>query len=1074
MNKFQYEPDMFTWKQSDSTPTSTDTFQFEPDMFGFSSPQPDEPKSAKDDITYQTLYKAEKKSQEEIDKMTLGELNDYAQNLIRESEYLSTRGDIKSFLSEMSFGLSERIPAFKPQEHEITTGGGSITGSILPGLGIFKTLSIPLKYLPQSAKWGSRLAKSAIAAASGGSYEALHEAGKGEELSPLNIAFATSLGLGFDTLFRGIPKAYKFFNELNPSQKSDLLLNSVVPKDLKPTSYKYLQNEVIPEIFNIHKQEYQTLATEAENAAKLKYQQELNTTKAKHDNDLSNLNKINTENQQKFEAAQNQYNQEIQNIKAQHENNVASIEKRNETKLLKYQQSKQRYESELQNVKAEHENQLDKLQKENKLNSSNYEKELSKYEKKVDEIIEKYLKESKEADAFNKQQQEIYAAAQKEYQQQLNNIKAKHNNDLANIESQNQKAQAEFESAKEQYQNKLNQLAAEHKNELDTLNQQNAKAEQEFQQAQQLWEKQKAKDELVNSRIQQANIRENVDPLTGRVSTTGQDIGLRPSPLPTQPTPKDNILNNISKNSITDTRNAGISMTEAIRASDELDYGIVNELYTISDNLNKGLSQEHPKLYQNLKSQLLELSSIPSPSSPEKQKIKAISDILQKLATHDEAGNVIDFLPIENQTLLNQAKSIRYMMDFDFAHGNTSGIFSPVKNALEDAAENTSLQLGKTEAYEASKVARSTYRDWAKTYNNDYIRPFRDTSNVDYSKNFLSSTNIDTFHPVNDILNKTLTGRQLADATKREIIENKLGKYLDNPKLAVGKQFERDLAEVSSILSPDELANVKNELAQGRRSRDIRGKTIEKAKEPTKPEPKTITQVDIPTFKQKPPEPKIIEKVDIPKRKITEPKLKTVEEPKIPPFEKQRPEPKVIEKVDIPQFREPFPEFEAVEQVKIPKFGKKPPEPKIIEKVDIPLRKPAKETPEMRAAAKAMKTTPEDIQAMMNTPTGIQNLERMLSKSDAGKKHFRRLMEYRLKSMLQNRKVVTDFKGDELADIITKENNYDILAEILGDKQTDNLLEKALEIGSDKMKRDKLKKLVSPETLKALVLFHLL
>lgn len=1033
---------------------------------------PDEPESLKKDEAYQKFYKVPEISADDIDKMSWAELQELSQRLNTEREYLTSKGAIKHTLSDLTLGLSERIPGLKPDEYGMGSILGSTIGSAIPFLGIHTALSIPLKYIPKAYKWSTRLGKTAISAASMGSFEALHEIGKGEKPSLTNIAIASALGAGGDLLFRGMAKAYQFYKSLSPSQRSQLLVQGIIPDNLSPTSYRFLQDEVVPEIHALSKQEYQKLAQEAEAASIKEYQQKIQNTRAKHENDLEAIEQKFKQDQEAYAAAQREHQHKIETVKAKHQNELEAVEASNLEKQAAYEAEKTRYNHQLQNVRAKHENKLNELERLNQLDTSTYEKELTQYEREIKNIKAKHQNKLDKLEKENQKALQDYETAKQRHEAETKKVEAENQARIDEARKQNEQSDLDFQNEKKQYQNKLNHLAAEHQNELDKLNQANKKAEEEFQVAQFSYEQQKAKDKLVSQKIEQANQRPETDPLTGRI--THRNLAFEAEFLPEIPTPKQASLNKISPNRITDSNKTGKALTEAIRTSDDLDYGIVNELYRIAEKENAGISQEAPKLYSELNRIKAELSTIPAPSTPEKQKLATIDQILNKLFPLDDAGNP-QFLPINNKQLLDQAKSIRYTMDFDFAHGNTRGIFSPLITALEETAEQAAINTGKESAYEASRTARAFYRNWAETYDNKYIRPFRDKSNQDFIQNLQSAYHIDNFLPVQNVLEKTYAGKELSNTIRRQIVDQKIGKFLDNPKRALGQAFEDELSELTAILSTDEKKFIKDNMAAARRAkRDIRAVKGTKIEKPTKPTPKIIEKVDIPLFKRKPKE-KVVPKLkEAPEFRKEKPEPKSIEEITIPKFTKEKPEPRTIKQVDIPLFREKPPEKQIIKEVAIPKLKAKPPEKGIIKQVDIPKYHPPKETKEMAAAAKIGKTTPEDIQRMMKTPTGMKEIESMLSKSPNGKKLYDKIAEHNLKSRLQRKKVITEYTGDELADILNREDNYDMFSAILGEQETEQLLDVAIDIGKEKLRRDKLKKLTSPDLMKTLLFLHLL
>src|ERR1019366_8546343 len=102
--------------------------------------------------------------------------------------------------------------------------------------------------------------------------------------------------------------------------------------------------------------------------------------------------------------------------------------------------------------------------------------------------------------------------------------------------------------------------------------------------------------------------------------------------------------------------------------------------------------------------------------------LDSINAILNKIATFGEEGTIVGFKPINNNLLEEEAKALRYYMDFNFEHGSARGILSPVTNVIEDAVETAANFTGHNAAAEANQTARTLYREWATDYDNPFIK----------------------------------------------------------------------------------------------------------------------------------------------------------------------------------------------------------------------------------------------------------------------------------------------------------------------------------------------------------------
>lgn len=318
-----------------------------------------------------------------------------------------------------------------------------------------------------------------------------------------------------------------------------------------------------------------------------------------------------------------------------------------------------------------------------------------------------------------------------------------------------------------------------------------------------------------------------------RVRTNGEDLGLRPSAQPKRPDLADSVGDIFSRERFYNTTQGGQSFKNEIMNIDEDVYRGVGELYNTSRALNSEINTIQPQLVNRLEARVAELSDIPEPSDVQKRLLRASKNVLNRLAQYDnvtdEAGNVITreitgYTPINNQTLIDQVQSLRQIIDYDFAHGNTKNIFRPLINDLQDAAIRSAEQMGAPEAAQALNEARSAYRAWVEAFDNDYIRPFRDASNQDFSKLFKSALDFDESNMIRNILNLSENGQRLGAASTREIVEKHLGKYFENPRSATPREFDKVVRELEAVIAPEQAQQVRDQFRQAQKRLPFRAR----------------------------------------------------------------------------------------------------------------------------------------------------------------------------------------------------------------------------------------------------------
>ncbi len=297
--------------------------------------------------------------------------------------------------------------------------------------------------------------------------------------------------------------------------------------------------------------------------------------------------------------------------------------------------------------------------------------------------------------------------------------------------------------------------------------------------------------------------------LTSQRITAPEDIGLRPAPLKEASLLEDQVGGLFSEKKFYNSTEGGKALKSEIMKIDDDVYRGVNELYKTSKELNSGINEIHPELAEKVLNRVKELEAIPEPSDVQKRVIRASNNILEDLVKVSENGEISGYTPINNQTLIGQVQSLRQIVDYDFAHGNTKNIFRPLINDIQDSVLRAAENSGKPEAAQAINDARSAYRTWVEAFDNDYIRPFRDSSNKDFSKLYKSSLDLDESNVLRNILNISDDGVKLSNATTREIVEKNLGKYLENPRSMNTKEFEKTMRELDAVITPEQSQQVR-------------------------------------------------------------------------------------------------------------------------------------------------------------------------------------------------------------------------------------------------------------------------
>lgn len=266
---------------------------------------------------------------------------------------------------------------------------------------------------------------------------------------------------------------------------------------------------------------------------------------------------------------------------------------------------------------------------------------------------------------------------------------------------------------------------------------------------------------------------------------------------------------------------AGAAITQTLRARDQEAYQRVNQAYDRVRALNRQVDDIQPQLVNWLEGQINELQVIPDRSGPQDRKLRGMLQLRNRLAQYDQEGNLIGYLPISNQALIDQTQAWRQAVDFDFGHGKPLNIFKPLIEETEQAALRSAQRLN-PEAATALQEAKDLYRDWTTTFNNDIVLPFRDTSNVKYGSNYRKLLDQDEYNFVRHILEITPEGQALSNQTRRNIFSKDFRKIFENPSKTEMRDIDQALDSYANIASPEEVAAIRQDIMRVR-NRGIRG-----------------------------------------------------------------------------------------------------------------------------------------------------------------------------------------------------------------------------------------------------------
>ena len=230
---------------------------------------------------YEEMIRPREIPREDLKKMSARERYEYAQELNLHREYMQSKGVTKGLISGLTFGLSEKIPALRPQEGEHGALFGEFLGSILPIEGLAKVISWPLLKLAGSSpvykKGLEAFARITGMGATGATYEGIKEGFKTGELpSAEDLAKHGAAWAALETALQGAGYLARFISKMreaggSTAEKVNELISKVNLEETNPEYLKAQLDKGIKEVFPERKQ----LSPEEIAAAKDKVYEEI-------------------------------------------------------------------------------------------------------------------------------------------------------------------------------------------------------------------------------------------------------------------------------------------------------------------------------------------------------------------------------------------------------------------------------------------------------------------------------------------------------------------------------------------------------------------------------------------------------------------------------------------------------------------------------------------------------------------------------------------------------------------------------------------------------------------------------
>lgn len=380
------------------------------------------------------------------------------------------------------------------------------------------------------------------------------------------------------------------------------------------------------------------------------------------------------------------------------------------------------------------------------------------------------------------------------------------------------------------------------------------------------------------------------------------------------------------------------------------------------------------------------------------------------------------------------AQQVNYELPFTGYKGQIKGLVKDVDAAVIESLE----RAGKTAEAEKVRVADKKYAKWADRFLSDELTPYLERKNLNPESLFEKpTTDIATHRAVRKAIgNKSDVLIQRLDSN---VVKKEMGKYYEKPELVNSSQYQKDLVDLSERIGSENAREV-DYFLRDRQSQFSKKNAVKSEQE---------------SFVKR----KLLEPAEKQAKKVESPKLNALAD-KISQQQKQLVEKKKveiknldIERKNLERQRKYDTEIEhqkgthehrtKKEQAQYER--KKAIYDRKVEDINQRHKKAVEESQKISAPSE------DEIVEMMNRRSGIRKVKEIASENN-----FETIKRQKVRSIVTEGELRKNFRGKDLERVIKKENNHELLSELIGEEATDAALDAAIEIGSRRMTQENL------------------
>ena len=275
--------------------------------------------------------------------------------------------------------------------------------------------------------------------------------------------------------------------------------------------------------------------------------------------------------------------------------------------------------------------------------------------------------------------------------------------------------------------------------------------------------------------------------------------------------PVNPILNEITPHRVNDTKFIGRSISSIVKTESEIEYAQTQKLWNTAKEEGKGtvLTRE------DLTAALRDLSEeINRPTAGAEGKVKNYAEDLYNSVTVPKKKLVKGKpkivrvpKPVSNSQLIEAIINARKGYDYRFKGGVEGHRINQFINLVENELIHSSTEAER----QALLRARNATREWATTFKNPNVLPFRNEIKVNPVANNEKALNPDVFDSLLPILERS-PRKESANILKRNAVERILQKHLANPANINPLKFEQDMIKLRQWLPESQVQKIETAL----------------------------------------------------------------------------------------------------------------------------------------------------------------------------------------------------------------------------------------------------------------------